>query len=299
MASFLHSLFFGCFGRKRRSNSYERIPSNIPPRRSAIGAVRVVIQAANIQSKLLKPRPFVRLRVQGREEIATISPAKDRTYSANWFYEPKYLLVYSLDERLEFEVMNHHKIVQPRLIGQAMFPLYYLDGDMKKIGEERTIFKHSESPKGTILFDVFYYPAGMAYEKPPSSKTGIVSLHIQEVRHFKWDLYSEQPIKLSVTTSLGWNSPLIHHTVPSYFIDPPMWNSTFEFLCFDRSSTVVLKIVDGESSKTSAIYGHISVPLQELLAAEDGREWWPLSGCPGGELKVTAEWRPLEADSYP
>jgi Ca2+-dependent lipid-binding protein len=41
--------------------------------------------------------------------------------------------------------------------------------------------------------------------------------------------------------------------------------------------------------------GSLSVRLEDLLNArkEAGRDWWPLSGCKSGRLRLTVEWKPL------
>jgi Ca2+-dependent lipid-binding protein len=53
--------------------------------------------------------------------------------------------------------------------------------------------------------------------------------------------------------------------------------------------------------------GYMSVRLQDMLDAkvEAGRDWWPLSGCKSGRIRLGVEWKPLHmagslqgADSY-
>ena len=130
------------------------------------------------------------------------------------------------------------------------------------------------------------------------SDIGIVTLQVHEAKNFNRVLHDpRRPETLLATVSLGWSEPPIYKTTPSDSVDPPIWNSTSEFLCLDNASTtVVVKIMDG-SGKNSTVYGHVSLPLGELLTAqEDEQEWWPLSGCRDGQLRLSADWKPIAMD---
>lgn len=72
----------------------------------------------------------------------------------------------------------------------------------------------------------------------------------------------------------------------------------FDFLCFEKPSTViVIKVAERYEWNETIVYGHLTLALDELLAAQDeSRKWWPLSGCPDGELRVAADWKPVEMD---
>lgn len=75
-----HPSLWSCFGGCNSSEdigSYQPLETTTPSLR-AIGAVRVVVQAANINEKLFMPRPFVRIRIQGRNEVK-ITTLEDRT----------------------------------------------------------------------------------------------------------------------------------------------------------------------------------------------------------------------------
>ncbi|KAF8971440.1 hypothetical protein BDZ97DRAFT_1240501 [Flammula alnicola] len=233
-------------------------------------------------------------------------------HSPNWFSESTDVIIYSLQENLEFEVLNQHRIIKPSLIGLATFSLGILDVEPRMIGEERAIHapKNPVDVKGTLLFDVFYYPVLFSSFSSSSneegiqlSNAGIVTLRIQQAKDFIWEDYLPAPSKLVATASLGWADAPIHVTAPSYFTgQAPVWNSAFDFICFEKTSTtIVIKIVDGEDhccKRPAALYGHVSVALDELLEAQDDvereRGWWPLSGCPRGALRMTAHWKPIE-----
>lgn len=116
-------------------------------------------------------------------------------------------------------------------------------------------------------------------------------------KDIRWEEHVKKPSKLRVSTSLGWSARPLHVTSLSSSCDLPLWDSCFDFLCFDIASTiVVLKLVD-QSCKNSIVYGHVSLALDVLIAAqEENREWWPLSGCLDGQLKVNSDWKIVEID---
>ena len=89
---------------------------------------------------------------------------------------------------------------------------------------------------------------------------------------------------------------MIHSTPRVKHTNNPVWESSTEFLCTDRSSSIItINVVDDRDFLSEPIVGFLSVKLEDLLEAknEAGRDWWPLSGCNMGRLRLSAEWKPL------
>jgi hypothetical protein len=80
------------------------------------------------------------------------------SHSPNWFSESFFVLIYSLQENLEFVVENYHRMLGSSVIGRATFPLSVLANDPIRTGEKRPILKITNEVNGTLLFDIFYYP---------------------------------------------------------------------------------------------------------------------------------------------
>ncbi|KAF9481715.1 hypothetical protein BDN70DRAFT_893173 [Pholiota conissans] len=315
-------MFLGdCLHSASDANAYQPIPSNLHTDRktdigNAIGVVRVVIQAANLKKTLFAPRPFVRIGTQSHPEAHHRTKMLDiKTHSPNWISESTDVIIYSLQENLEFRVMNERVSFMPSIIGVAVFQVGILDVEPRMIGVERPIGRDSRTAtadaKGTILFDAFYYPVmaslspifSVSSEKEiqrKSPNSGIVTLRIRQAKDFIWDDDLPRPSKLVATATVGWEGDtVIHKTPPSYFTgQTPVWNSSSDFICFDKAGSIlVVKITDdGGTRSERAIYGHVSVALDELLIAQDEEqtEWWPLTGCPHGALSMTAQWKPID-----
>ena len=75
----------------------------------------------------------------------------------------------------------------------------------------------------------------------------------------------------------------------------PVWESPYEFLCTDKNHAVItVKIVDERDFLKDPIIGYMSIKLVDLIEAKlDNKDWFPLSGCKQGKLRLSAEWKPL------
>ena len=97
---------------------------------------------------------------------------------------------------------------------------------------------------------------------------------------------------------LGKNPTAVHKTNRLKHTSNPVWESTTEFLCSDRTQSIItLKVIDDREILKDPVVGYLSVKLEDLLEAKKidaGRDWWPLSGCKGGgKVRLSAEWKPL------
>lgn len=95
---------------------------------------------------------------------------------------------------------------------------------------------------------------------------------------------------------LGTNTHPIHTTPRRKHTNNPVWESSTEFLCADKANSVVtVKVIDDRELLKDPTVGMLSIRLEDLLEArkEAGRDWWPLSQCRSGRLRMSAEWKPL------
>jgi hypothetical protein len=73
------------------------------------------------------------------------------------------------------------------------------------------------------------------------------------------------------------------------------WESSYEFLVNDKDSTMItVQVVNDVDFSKDPLIGKVVVSLADLLMAkEQGKDWFPLSGCKLGRLRLTADWKPL------
>ena len=95
---------------------------------------------------------------------------------------------------------------------------------------------------------------------------------------------------------LSANQPPVHATAKFKHTNSPVWESPTEFLCSDRQSCVItVKVIDDRDFLKDPVVGYMSIRLEDLLYAKKaaGRDWWPLSGCKSGRIRLSCEWKPL------
>lgn len=58
---------------------------------------------------------------------------------------------------------------------------------------------------------------------------------------------------------------------------------------------ITIKVIDDRDFLKDPMIGYMSIRLNDLLEAKKvvGRDWWPLSGCKSGRVRLSAEWKPL------
>ena len=89
----------------------------------------------------------------------------------------------------------------------------------------------------------------------------------------------------------GYTTPRFKHT------NNPIWESPYEFICSDKKSSIItIKIIDDREFMKDPVIGYMSITLTDLLKCmeESGRDWFSLSGCKTGKVRLSVEWKPLQ-----
>jgi Ca2+-dependent lipid-binding protein len=92
------------------------------------------------------------------------------------------------------------------------------------------------------------------------------------------------------TTSGTFKSPIKKHT------NSPVWEVPYEFLCLDKNATKLsIKVLDDRDFIDDPVIGYMTINLVDLLQTKDqaSQDWFPLSGCHTGKVRLSAEWKPL------
>ncbi len=133
-------------------------------------------------------------------------------------------------------------------------------------------------------------------KKPFFAAVGIVRLTIhqaKELDHTKslsGDLNPLARVYLNGTKSSAFSTRCFKHT------NTPVWEAPYEYLCTDKQrATVTVKVIDDRDFLKDPVIGYMSIKLEDLLheKLEAGRDWFPLSGCKTGKVRISAEWKPL------
>ncbi|EDR16040.1 uncharacterized protein LACBIDRAFT_227976 [Laccaria bicolor S238N-H82] len=270
------------------------------PLDAAIGVIQVTIHSARgIKGTKIGggvPDPFVSLSISGRAELAR-TKYKANTYNPTWM-ETKFILINSLRDSLVFSVWDYNDHRKNTLLSSASFELAGLAEDATRENIVSHLLNDGKE-RGELKYDISYYPViepEEGKEDLMNTTVGIVRLMIhqaKELDHTKslsGELNPLAKVYLNGQSSSVFTTRLFKHT------NNPVWEAPYEFLCTDKeSSLVAVKVIDDRDFLKDPVVGFMSIKLTDLLesSGQAGRDWFPLSGCKSGKLRVSAEWRPL------
>lgn len=203
--------------------------------------------------------------------------------------------------------------------GAATFELAKLLEDATYEGINSTILKDGKD-RGQLRYDVSYYPVLKptmvdGKEELPETSTslefwqlqmldadahelavGIVRLTIHQAKELDHTKSLSGDLNPLCKVFVGSNTSPICTTAIVKHTNNPVWESSTEFLCADKASSIItIQVIDERDFLKDPIVGYMSVRLEDLLAAKKvaGRDWWPLSGCKSGRLRLSVDWKPL------
>ncbi|TFK41292.1 C2 domain-containing protein [Crucibulum laeve] len=270
------------------------------PLDAAIGVIQVTIHSARgIKGTKIgggTPDPYVSLSINNRAELAR-TKYKTNTYNPTWV-ETKFLLVNALNESLNLNLYDYNDHRKNTLLGSATFELSRLLEDSSQEGINTPLLKDGKE-RGELRYDVTYYPVlepEEGKEEVLDTTVGIVRLTVHQAKdldHTKslsGDLNPLAKIFLGDNSKAVFSTPLFKHT------NNPVWESPYEYLCVDKiNSVITLKVIDDRDFLKDPVVGYMSIKLMDLLDSmgEAGRDWFPLSGCKSGKVRLSAEWKPL------
>ncbi|TFK25271.1 hypothetical protein FA15DRAFT_668641 [Coprinopsis marcescibilis] len=303
------------------------------PLQSAIGVLEVRINSGRgIKGGSIAdstPDPFVALSIDDKPEIEK-TKWKENTHNPSWM-EVKYLLLTKLEGKLNMHVYDFNERRQNLKIGSAVFDLSVLNGEPVQEGLSAP-FMDGEKERGELRYGLTWYPCRdeeaelkkklqreaekekekekiardveggevegesvvdePVLEQEEESTIGVVRLVVHQAK----DLGGGEPNPLA-KIYLNHSSKPVFSTVPYKRSSSPYWEAPYEYLCSSRDTDVVtVKVVNDRDFVSDPVMGHVSVKLQDLLEyKKSGKDWFPLSGCKTGQLRVSAIWKPVVA----
>ncbi|KAK2462016.1 hypothetical protein APHAL10511_006479 [Amanita phalloides] len=269
------------------------------PLDAAIGVVKITLYSAR-GIKVSKmggntPDPYVTVNIRNSEVART--KYKNNTCNPVWF-ETKFFLVNSLDEDIMLNLYDYNDHRKDSLLGIATFKLSTLKEDGVQENITSQLFKDGKE-NGEIKHDVSYYPVLTPEEKDgqlPDSSAGVVRLVIHQAKELdnsksmSGELNPLVKLYFGDLNSVSYQTPVRKHT------NNPIWEAPFEFLCANKaSSELVLRVVDDRDFLKDPEVGDMRIKLVDLLACtgQAGKDWFHLSNCKSGKIRVSAEWKPL------
>ncbi|KAK7694283.1 hypothetical protein QCA50_001464 [Cerrena zonata] len=272
------------------------------PLDSAIGVLQVTVRSARDlkASKMggMTPDPFVSMSINKRAELAK-TKYRHSTINPTW-NETKFLLVNSLTESLVLTVFDYNDHRKNTELGEVVFNMQELQDDATQEGLEKSIVRDGKD-KGLLRFDLNFFPVlkpqvdQSGIEELPDTSVGIVRLTLHQAKDLDKSKSTSDDLNPFAQVILAGSKP-IHSTPRHKHTLNPVWESSTEFLCSDKHSSVItIKVIDDRDFLKDPVVGYMRVRLDDLLESkkEVGKDWWKLDGCISGRLRLSAEWKPL------
>ncbi|EJD55637.1 tricalbin [Auricularia subglabra TFB-10046 SS5] len=272
---------------------------------AAIGVVQVYVRhATGLKGSKLgggAPDPYVSVSINKRKEMAK-TKHRSNTSNPTW-NEVKFILIQNLTEPLTFTVMDYNDHRKDTEMGVASFELAQLQEDATREGVSMKVVRDGKE-RGDLICDISYFPvlkpiAVDGKEEPlPETKSGIVRLVVHQAKELDTSKSLSGDLNPFAKVYLGAAGSAPIHATPLFkHTSSPVWESATEFLCADRTASVItVDVIDDRDFLKDPVVGHLSVKLNDLLRAKEegaGRDWWPLSRCKSGKIRMSAEWKPL------
>ncbi|KEP55097.1 calcium-independent phospholipase A2-gamma [Rhizoctonia solani 123E] len=265
-----------------------------------IGVLRVTILNAHIRmgdeiGRHHTLNPYTNITINGRSET-TRATGVECAHNVHWG-EVMFLVVDSHTETVNLTVLNHRHHYKDTELGTASF-------EFSTLTQEELVRKVLKDGKeqGEVKFDTSFFPIlnpqtldDSKVQPLPETEVGIVCLVIHQAKGLDDHKHMFLSEYLSPFARLLIRNREIHETDVKDYTYNPVWESPKKFLVTDKSFTVVtVKIIDRLSRSKDPVVGFVNIRLKDLLAArEKQQDWFPLSGCTHGKVRISADWKPL------
>ncbi|KAI3622799.1 transmembrane protein [Moniliophthora roreri] len=269
---------------------------------AAVGVVQIVIHSARgIKGTKIgggTPDPYVAVSIEGRVELA-YTRYKHNTYNPTWM-ETKFILINNLSENIVFNLYDYNDHRKDSLLGSANFALAQLLDDATHDNVVSPLLIDGKE-RGELRYDISYYPVLKKEEGQddiPDTAVGIVRLTIHQAKDLDASKSLSGDLNPLAKVFLGSNPRQPIHTTKHFkHTNSPVWESSHEFLCANKAGSVItIKVIDDRDFLKDPVIGYMSVRLEDLLhfKTEAGKDWFPLSNCKSGKIRVSAEWKPVD-----
>ena len=231
------------------------------------------------------------LNIGFKNTVLATTKTKDDTDTPTW-KEVHYIPVKSLSEPLNITVVDSNDFRTDKDVGTIQFDLECLLENPKQPNLTAAFVRNSK-PVGELNFGLHFMPtlesvkqADGAIIPPPDLNTGITRIEIIEARHLK----SGTDKAASTYAELYVNSEKMVTTGVQKNTNTPGWGASHEHIVGNRRKTKVKVLIKDKNDK---LLGQVNSSLLELIdATMVEQSWFPLSR--GGEVRITANWKPVE-----
>ena len=268
----------------------------------AIGILAVTIHGAqglkNPDKLGGSPDPYTVVTLNGGNALGKTKIVKQNT-SPRW-NETVYVIITSLTDALTLQLFDYNEYRKDKELGTATFALDRLEQVTEHENLQLEVMANGKA-RGIVQADVRFFPvlAGRKLEDgkeepAPESNTGIARFTVEQAK----DLDGSKSMigTLNPYAILLLNGKEIHVTQKLKRTNQPIWaNGSKEFLVTDRKAARLgLVIKDDRDITADPVLGAYQIKLNDMMKmADEGKEWFNLSGAKTGRAKLLLQWKPV------
>jgi Ca2+-dependent lipid-binding protein len=241
------------------------------------------------------PDPYVSLSIENRTELCR-TKHKANTFNPTWM-ENKFILIHSLKELMVLNVYDYNDHRKDTKLGAVNFPLSKLVEDQTHEDIVSAIL-HDGKDHGELRYDINYFPViedEEGKQEVLDSTVGIVRLMIHQAKELDQSKSLSGSLSPFCRVSVNPSSTSFKTHVKKH-TNAPVWEVPYEFFCTDKNcSQITVRVIDERDFLKDPLIGYMSINLVDLLQLKNqaGKDWFSLSGCRSGKLRLSAEWKPL------
>jgi Ca2+-dependent lipid-binding protein len=269
--------------------------------RDTIGVIGITVKGANKLRDTINP--YVQLFTDREPEKFVRTEIKAKVKDVRW-NETKYILVSSLQQKLHLDVYNFStEKKKGELFGSHEVELESLLQSDAQLGLSKPI-EMAGKKKGFVNYDIRWFPVLRSEKSSTEDEGDVVDAPDSEVAVFKLIIHQVKNLDASATIT-GSLNPRAELYVDGELVkkyrtlkhsNEPSWEETTEFLVTQKSAASLSLIIKDTGSREGEVIDCLQEDLETLaFNVSEGSDIFTMKN--GGEIRLTAIWKPLSLSS--
>ncbi|KAI8054327.1 C2 domain-containing protein [Syncephalis plumigaleata] len=244
--------------------------------------------------------PYCKISISGRGELArtkivpsTLNPIWDETH---------YLVIQSLQDRLELEVYDDNKMKKDSPLGDASFDLNVLENDPEFEEIVKPLVLKNGREQGEINFGCSFYPVieqQQAIEEgldPFATNKGVLRITIHQAKEL--DASKSMVGAYNPYAIMRLNGKDVHRTRHLKRTNNAIWEETFETLVYDLDKAQLqLEVKDDRDLSSDLVIGTWQGKARSLIDMTMKQEnWFQLANVATGRVRMSAIWMAITSN---
>ncbi|RKP09232.1 C2 domain-containing protein, partial [Thamnocephalis sphaerospora] len=238
--------------------------------------------------------PYCKISISGRGELArtkivpsSLNPIWDETH---------FLIIRSLNEKLQLEVYDDNKMKKDSPLGDTSFDLSLLEDDPEHEELIQPLTFRNGKQQGEINFGCTFYPVTEQQQAldegldPFASGKGVLRITIHQAKEL--DTSKSLVGQYNPYAIMRVNGKEVHKTKKLRRTNNAIWEETFEVLVYDLEKTLLnFDIKDDRGVAADPIVGTWECKARTAIERTTKQDnWFTLSNAARGKARISCVW---------